>query len=90
MSYTTLRDNLLMDPSVSQIPSPYFWKDNPLSNNPLITSNLAGIQRPISVYKSQTQILPDKPYEYAYQTCCNLNLPKSPEYTKLREVIFAP
>jgi hypothetical protein len=40
------------------------------------------------LYKAKK--IQSKPYEFVYQSCCNLNVPASPEYQNLREVIIAP
>lgn len=96
VSYATLRENRNMNIAVKQEPSYYQFKNNPLSNENIIASNVAGITYPnpqpsIDKRKEMYPKSDDlKPYEYSYQTSCSICTPKSPEYIKTREIIMAP
>jgi hypothetical protein len=93
-NYATLKENRNMNITVVQQPSYIQFKDNPLSNDSIIASNVAGITYPNpqpSIDKRKDTYSGDlKPYEYSYQTCCSIITPKSPEYVKTREIIMAP
>jgi hypothetical protein len=72
-------------------PSIYSWKQNPFVSYPIIDSNIAGVNKKqvqFIVQKEQTK--QDKPYEYNYQSCCNISVPVSQQYQQTREVIFSP
>jgi hypothetical protein len=93
-NYATLKENRNMNIAVNQTPSYIQFKDNPLSNDSIIASNVAGITyNPQPSIDKISEKFPEgdlKPYEYVYQSCCSLTLPKSPEYVKTREIIMAP
>jgi hypothetical protein len=88
-NYLQLRDDMTLGIKVSQPPSQYIWKNNPLSSSSIIADNQAGYTKP-DVPNQHQPIGADKPYEYSYQGCCSVNLPKSEEYKNLKQVIFSP
>lgn len=95
VSYATLRENRNMNIAVNQEPSFYQFKNQPLSNENIIASNVAGITKnPQPSIDKRKEEYPNtdelKPYEYSYQSCCSIITPKSPEYVKTREIITQP
>lgn len=94
-TYATLGQARNMDITVVQQPSYIQFKNNPLSNQSIIASNVAGItnnpQPSIDAVKPRYPDTDDlKPYEYSYQSCCSIILPRSPEFVKTREIITQP
>lgn len=93
-SYATLKQSRNMDIAYPQQPSYIQWKNQPLSKESAIASNIAGITRPnpqpsIDRIKERMPV-GENPYEYIYQSCCGIIVPKSKEYQATKEIIMAP
>jgi hypothetical protein len=72
-------------------PDAFIYKENPFKNTPYIDSNIAGLRKKnIMMMPKPEPKVAEKPYPYSYQSCCSINVPVSPEYLQLREVIFSP
>lgn len=89
--YHTLYETNNVDSLIVTEPSSFIFKDNPFVNYPIIDSNIAGVNKKniMTEYRKQEKPV-EKPYEFVYQSCCSLNVPASPEYKNLREVITPP
>lgn len=87
-NYLNLRDDMTLGIKISQTPSQYVWKNNPLSESSIIASNEAGYKTEVN--NENKKKIEEKPYEYSYQGCCNITLPVSEQYKNLKEVIFSP
>jgi hypothetical protein len=88
-NYLKLRDDMTLGIKVSQPPSQYVWKNNPLSSASIIADNQAGFKS-LPIPNQYQPVGSDKPYAFSYQGCCDVILPKSEEYKNLKQVIFSP
>ena len=91
--YATLKENFSLNIAVPQRPTVFTYKDNPLSVEAIIDSNVAGIDKSTpNTIKSDKYTNPsqNEAYKYVYQSCCGIITPKSPEYIETKQVIFSP